>query len=842
MALVRTLCLLAFTLGAATYASSSLAYDWLQFNGDAAHGGNNTRERKISRNNVTSLTQLFQATLPATTDGAPVVLRNAQTAAGLQDLLFVTTTAGHIRALNARTGALVWGTQFGGSNFTTSSPAIDPGRQFVYTYGLDGYVHKLQVGNGTEIVTGGWPQLASLKVGVEKGSSALSFARAANGETYLYVTHGGYPGDAGDYQGHVTAIRLSDGTQRVFNTMCSNHAAHFALNDVNCPSSRQSAVWARPGVIYHQGTNRIFIASGNSSFGGFNGDQGGFNWSESLLALTPDGAGALGAPIDSYTPTNWLALDNGDTDVGSTTVAILPTPPTSAVRHLGVLSGKDAKLRLLDLSNLSGQGGPGFVGGEVAFPTNLAQGSAVLSQPAVWVNPVDGTTWFFIANGNGISGAKIVYDGSGNPSISPQWSRGSAQKGTSPVIADNLLYYNGTSSNGGVVRALDPVTGNTLWTSTAFGSVHWQSAVVANGVVYAADGSGHLTAYAPTTVPADADFDASGKADLIWKNYGTGNTAVWLMNGASMAAGALTPVLNGIAVVDMADFDGDGKMDLLLREAGGGHYAALMNGTSVTAFSLVLSNSGSPWRHTAIGDFDGDGKADLVWHNDTTGENAVWLMNGANFAKGDIVLTDLNWEVTQAGDFDGDGRSDLVWRNKVTGQTAVWLMNGTQYKSGSVLLTDPNWRVTHVGDFDGDGLTDLVWRNTATGATAIWLMNGASFVSGAVVLTDPNWSVTTVADFDNDGRSDLLWRNTVTGETAIWLMAGASMRSGAVIMSDANWSATNVGDFDGDGKADIVWRNNSTSETALWLMNGTSFASGALLMPAGTTWIVANPR
>ena len=89
MALVRTFCLLAFTLGAAAYASSSLAYDWLQFNGDAAHGGNNTREKKISRNNVASLTQLFQAALPATTDGAPVVLRNAQTAAGLQDLLFV---------------------------------------------------------------------------------------------------------------------------------------------------------------------------------------------------------------------------------------------------------------------------------------------------------------------------------------------------------------------------------------------------------------------------------------------------------------------------------------------------------------------------------------------------------------------------------------------------------------------------------------------------------------------------------------------------------------------------------------------------------------------------------
>jgi len=827
---------------ALTCAGSAHAYDWLQFNGEPGHSGNNTREKKITRTNVASLAQIFQATLPASTDGAPVVLRYVQTAGGVQDLVFVTTTAGHIRALNARTGALVWGTQFGGSNFTTSSPAIDPGGQFVYTYGLDGYVHKLAVGTGNEVGTGGWPQLGSLKVGVEKGSSALSFARAANGETYLYATHGGYPGDAGDYQGHVTAIRLSDGTQKVFNTMCSNHAMHYALNDVNCPSSKQSAVWARPGTIYDAGTNRLFIASGNSSFGGFTGDQGGFTWSESLLALTPDGAGALGAPIDSYTPTNWLSLDNGDTDVGSTTIAILPTPASSAVPHLGVISGKDAKLRLLDLADLSGHGGPGFVGGEVAFPTNLAQSSAVLSQPAVWVNPADGSTWFFIANGGGISGAKIVYDGSGNPSISPQWVKGSAQAGTSPVIANNLLYYNGKSGSSGVIRALDPVTGSTLWTSTTFGGVHWQSAVVANGVVYAADGSGHLTAYAPTSIPADNDFDAGGKSDIVWRNANDGSLAVWLMNGAAFASGAQTGFMVA-GMKDVVDFDGDGKSDILVAEPGGATFGImLLDGATVTNYKTVIDNGTPNWTYAASGDFNGDGTADLVWHNTSTGETAMWLMNGANIAGSATLLFSPDWNVTHTGDFDGNGRGDLVWRNAATGQTAIWLMNGTQYVSGAVILADPNWRVTHVGDFDGDGQSDLVWRNTATGATAVWLMKGTSFAGGAVLLTDPNWSVTKVADFDGDGRSDLLWRNAVTGETAIWLMAGSAMRSGAIVMSDANWAVTNVADFNGDGKADLVWKNNATGDSAIWLMNGTAFASGATLMVGPTPWSVANPR
>ena len=111
--------------------------------------------------------------------------------------------------------------------YTTSSPAIDPGRAFVYSYGLDGRVHKFAVADGTETTTGGWPQVATLKGFDEKGSSPLVFATARSGTTYLYSANGGYPGDAGDYQGHVTAINLSTGAQKVFNTQCSDQTVHF---------------------------------------------------------------------------------------------------------------------------------------------------------------------------------------------------------------------------------------------------------------------------------------------------------------------------------------------------------------------------------------------------------------------------------------------------------------------------------------------------------------------------------------------------------------------------------------------------------------------------------------
>jgi hypothetical protein len=476
-------------------AAPASAYDWLQFNGDAAHSGNNTVETILGAANVASLTQKFQITLPGTADGAPVFLQGVSTPGGVKDLLFVTTTDGFIVARDAQNGASVWSRQNGpngcidsnGSTcFTTSSPAIDPNRQYVYSYGLDGKAHKYQVGDGTEIIAGGWPQVTTLKGQNEKGSSALATA-TAGGTTYLYVAHGGYPGDNGDYQGHVTAINLGTGAQKVFHAACSDQTAHLALNDPNCGSTR-NAIWARPGVIYDAGTNRIFFGTGNGSFNG--GNVSGRNWSESVLAINPDGSGASGKPLDSFTPANFASLDGSDADLGSTAPAILPVPANSNVQYLAVQGGKDRLLRLINLANLSGQGRPGQTGGEVQAAFNVPQGGNVLSQPAVWVNPADNSTWVFVTTGSGISGLKLAVDASGNPSLASQWSN--PQGGTSPLVANNVLYYAG----GGVVRALNPATGALLWTGPNIGSTHWQSPIVANGVVYVTGGSNRLTAFA----------------------------------------------------------------------------------------------------------------------------------------------------------------------------------------------------------------------------------------------------------------------------------------------------------------------------------------------------------
>jgi hypothetical protein len=177
----------------AVYATAS--YDWLQFDGDAQHSGNNTQEALLSASNVVTLSLAFQVTLPAVADGAPAYLSGVSTRNGTQDLLFVTTKAGDLLALDAHSGSQLWLQHNPAGScrinngsavcYTTSSPAIDPNRQDVYSYGLDGKVHQYAVGTGSEVTTGGWSQITTLKAFDEKGSPALSIATAQNGTTYL---------------------------------------------------------------------------------------------------------------------------------------------------------------------------------------------------------------------------------------------------------------------------------------------------------------------------------------------------------------------------------------------------------------------------------------------------------------------------------------------------------------------------------------------------------------------------------------------------------------------------------------------------------------------------------
>ena len=307
---------------------------------------------------------------------------------------------------------------------------------------------------------------------------------AANGSTYLYVTSAGYPGDRGDYQGHVTAINLANGTQHVFNTMCSDQPVHFmyAPNPPSC-NGVQSAIWARAGVVYLSATNKIYMATGN---GTFNPSQ--HYWGDTVFSLNPDATGLGGNPLKTYTPVNYQALQNSDTDIGSTNIAVLPTAITSTVQHLGLQGGKDSIVRLIDLDQMSSSS-PGLIGGDV-FSTTMPQGGEILTAPAVWINPSDHTTWVFVSTNNGLAAFQVTYTTGNVPHLTSKWHTSTG--GTSPIIANNVLYY----ASSGNMLALDPLTSKTLWKDNSFmGGVHWESPIIVNGVLYITDQNSHLNAY-----------------------------------------------------------------------------------------------------------------------------------------------------------------------------------------------------------------------------------------------------------------------------------------------------------------------------------------------------------
>ena len=456
---------------------------WPAFDGGGQSSGVNSGEKVITPGNVGHLIRLWQQTLPNVVDSSPIELPNVKTPAGVKTLLFVTTLSGSIVALDANTGQQVWRQNTSGPKFTTSSPALDPSGQYVYSYGLDGKIHKYAVGTGTEQSSGGWPITITNMPDVEKGSSSLNIA---NG--YLYATTSGYPGDAGHYEGHVVAISLSTGAVSIFNSLCANihQLLDIVATDPNFCTDVQSGIWARPGVTVDPVTGNVFATTGN---GNYTANAGGDDYGDSVIELTPN----LQHVIDSYTPGDYRYLQATDLDLGGAAPTLLPMQKGSVTPYLAVQAGKDSTVRLLNRQNLSGKGGPNHVGGELQTLNGAMQGS-VLTQPIAW-NDAHNTTWVFVTDGGELGAFKVVTDASGHTTLQKAYSNNHG--GSSPFIANGILFVQGN----GVIRAMDPTTGNVLWSSTqssaggSTGDLHWQSPIVVNGTVYVPDNSGKLSAY-----------------------------------------------------------------------------------------------------------------------------------------------------------------------------------------------------------------------------------------------------------------------------------------------------------------------------------------------------------
>lgn len=457
-------------------APAAAKYNWPQFAYNESKSADDTAETTINLGNVAGLKQRFKVPLTDAPDGSPLYLSNVTTVHGVQDLVFVQGEHGHLTAFNAHTGAVVWSDNFGPGGISNSSPAIDPAGRYIYIDANDGEVHKVAVGTGAEVKTGGWP----VAVGPGKSSSALTIATAANGNVYLYASNQGH--------GRTTTIDLTTGTEHVFDLSCASQP------DTETPPGCTVSVnpWVR-GPSFDPALNELFTMGGTN-----NGTTWvpGHVYRQSLIGLPADGhttmSGGGGYPQDSYTPTNWAATVKSDQDIGSGGILILPITLSKKYPDLGVNPGKDANIRLINLANMSGQGAPGHLGGQLSiFP--LPAMSEMRAQGAVWTDPATGSVWVFVPGNNGIAGFEVTVDAAGNPSLVLKWTLYNGWT-SSALVANGVLFAaNGAGEHTASLRlhqvqAINPTTGKVLWTG-AIGLHHWSSPIVDNGVVYMVDGN-----------------------------------------------------------------------------------------------------------------------------------------------------------------------------------------------------------------------------------------------------------------------------------------------------------------------------------------------------------------
>jgi hypothetical protein len=455
-------------------------YDWLQFEFSQDKMGIDTAETTVNASNVAMLTQLFQVALPDAPDGAPVALSAVATPMGVKDLVFVQGQHGLLTAFDGTTGTVVWKADFTSPNYGNSAPAIDPNRQYIYVNTSEGFIHKVHVTDGTEVKATPWP-ISTGKGG--KASGQLAIGTDNTGISYLYATNNG--------QGRLTTVNLATGSTHVFNFACSQYP-----DTQNPPTCDQGAnPWARSPVFLPD-LQRVYVGTGtNAGSGQF---TAGKIWRTSWVALPPDGRttmmGGLGYPVDSYTVTNWSMIVGADIDTAVGGLIPIPSGYSSKYPHLALQPGKDQNVRLLNTADLSGQGGPGHLGGELAV-AHIGLG-LMRSWGTIWINPATKVAWFYVGMGlhgpGGIASFTIDLDATGNPTLTPHWINKNGWT-TAPFIANGVLYATnnaGDTTNANkphLIQALDPGTGNLLW-SAMVGPHHWSSPIMVNGILYLGDG------------------------------------------------------------------------------------------------------------------------------------------------------------------------------------------------------------------------------------------------------------------------------------------------------------------------------------------------------------------
>ncbi len=262
------------------------------------------------------------------------------------------------------------------------------------------------------------------------------------------------------------------------------------------------------------------------------------------------------------------------------------------------------------------------------------------------------------------------------------------------------------------------------------------------------------------------DFDGDGDSDILWRHRGNGQVFLWFLDGPQRVGtgspGSANPT--DWAIAGIGDFDALASTatstdDILWRNTVTGQTIVwLMDGAQRIGYGSPGTVPVGNWTVAEVGDFDGDSRADILWRNTASGQVYMWFINGTQRVGGASAgsANPNDWLILGVGDFDADDTTasptdDILWTNPSTGQVVIWLMDGGQVVGyGSLGTMNPtSWVMADVGDLDGDGRADLLWRHLTEGYNTIWFMDGLTVLptsGSAPRLNDQNWTIVGIAE------------------------------------------------------------------------------------------------
>src|SRR6266508_749467 len=394
-------------------------------------------------------------------------------------MIIAVTESNNVYALNATTGAMIWqvnvGTPFPGGvpcgNITpvgiTGTPVVDlASRSLFFDAMINGnpnkhFIYSLNADTGT--TNPGWPVDVNATA-TYNGMTFDSFVQEERGALALangivYVSYSGYLGDCNNYHGWVVGVDINNPT--------NVHA--WATTAVG------GGIWGHGGVA-SDGTN-MFVVTGNT----FN--TGGIWMGGEAIIRLQAGPTWTGMPTDYWAPTNWLSLDQGDTDLGGVSATVVDVPGATP-SQLVLALGKDSNAYLLNRNNLGG----------ITSPVALANvGGINRGTSAVTYHTSQGTYIGFHNDAGAIRAYRVT--ATNPPTITFAWSmsqngRGSPWVTTTDGTNNMIVWYAATTASGDQrLHAYDGDTGAVIYAGGGAnelmtGTRQWNTGMVARGRIY----------------------------------------------------------------------------------------------------------------------------------------------------------------------------------------------------------------------------------------------------------------------------------------------------------------------------------------------------------------------